>query len=384
MQYLRRLASVFGGARGTVAPGKPKIHATWHECEKELKVTELDRIKRLVNQAIDEFDEPSNSVSKTLRRCTRIAVLRNDYRNLFWLQMEGLNISTQKSESEQNSLRLRVHFEGDEWMRSVGPEMDAYMSRRALANDGFDPRSVAEIEDLLVMVEAQIEGLVVPEGLTPIDLYFRSDDIGQAKTTLIAAAMPLRSALRRIGQRLHDFLLETEHQLEYGQLNADIFERTRRFVDEQLARVAPSALASFNAAYLRASDGDAESLSHALTSCRRVLKSVADAVYPATALKVVGVDGKERSLTDDKYMNRLLQAVTDHLGKSSRNEVLKEVINDLGKRLSALNSLASKGVHDTVTAAEVDTCVIQTYLVVGEVLRVASGQSALQIGGLED
>lgn len=365
-------------------PGKRKIHATWHEREKGLNVTELDRIKRLVEQAIDEFDEPSNSVAKTLRRCTRIAVLRNDYRNIFWLQMEGLNISTQKSESEQNSLRLRAHFEGDEWMRLVGPEMDAYMSRRALANDGFDPRSVAEIEDLLVMVEAQLEGLVVPEGLTPIDLYFRSDDIGQAKTTLITAAMPLRSALRRIGQRLHDFLLETEHQLEYGQLNADIFERTRRFVDEQLAKVAPSALASFNAAYLRASDGDAESLSHALTSCRRVLKSVADAVYPATALKVVGVDGKERSFTDDKYMNRLLQAVTDHLGKCTRNEVLKEVINDLGKRLSALNSLASKGVHDTVTAAEVDTCVIQTYLLVGEVLRVAGGQSALQIGGLED
>lgn len=342
-------------------------------------MTELDRIRRLVDQAIDEFDNSGTTVAKNLRRCTRIAVLRNDYRNLFWLQMEGLNASTQGSESKQNSLKLRAHFEGDEWTRICGPEMDAYLSRRALGDDGFDPRSVAELEDLLAMVEAQIKDLVVPEGLTPIDLYIRSDDVGQAKTSLTTAAMPLRGTLRRISQRLHDFLLETEHQLEYGQLNADIFERTRHFVDEQLARVAPDALASFNAAYVRASDGDPESLSHALTSCRRVLKSVADAIYPATALKVTGADGKERSLADDKYLNRLLQAVSDHLGKSARNDVLKEVLNDLGKRLSSLNSLASKGVHDTVTAAEVDTCVVQTYLVVGEVLRVVSGQSALQI-----
>jgi hypothetical protein len=45
--------------------------------------------------------------------------------------------------------------------------------------------------------------------------------------------------------------------------------------------------------------------------------------------------------------------------------------------MTVFDALASKGVHATVTAAEVDTCVIQTYLMVGEVLRLRSGRSAL-------
>jgi hypothetical protein len=43
---------------------------------------------------------------------------------------------------------------------------------------------------------------------------------------------------------------------------------------------------------------------------------------------------------------------------------------DVGARLSALNDLASKGVHVDVTTYEVDTCVVQTYLVVADVLHI--------------
>ena len=141
--------------------------------------------------------------------------------------------------------------------------------------------------------------------------------------------------------------------------------------------LAPDALAAFAAAVKRVQEGDAESLSHALTSCRRVLKAVADKVYPARSGEVTGVDGKARAMTDDKYLNRLNQAVAEALGKHGQGAVLQAVLQDFGKRLSALNDLASKGVHDSVTAAEVDICVIQTYLLVGDILRAVKGESAL-------
>lgn len=338
----------------------------------------LDRARQLVDQAIEEFDDRGATVTKALRRCTRIATLRNDYRNLIWLQMEGLNVDSQQAESKQNAVELQAHFENDEWIRVAEPEVEAFLSRRSIGKGCFDPRSVHELEDVLTMLETNMENMVIPAGLAPIDLYHRSDDVSKAKMTLTQTAMPVRELLGRIQQRLHVFLLETERQLEYGQINADIFERTRRSVDEELAKVAPDALAGFNAAYKRVRDGDAESLSHALTSCRRVLKAVADAVYPATKKTITGADGRERFLTDDKYMNRLLQAVAERLGKHGQGEVLNSVLGDLGKRLTVLNSLASKGVHDAVTADEVDTCVVQTYLLVGDVLRVVGGRSALQ------
>lgn len=43
---------------------------------------------------------------------------------------------------------------------------------------------------------------------------------------------------------------------------------------------------------------------------------------------------------------------------------------DVDARLKALNELASKGVHADVTTYEVDTCVVQTYLLVADELRV--------------
>lgn len=50
--------------------------------------------------------------------------------------------------------------------------------------------------------------------------------------------------------------------------------------------------------------------------------------------------------------------------------VVRVTLQGVDSRLRALNELASKGVHAGVTAYEVDTCVVQTYLVAADVLRI--------------
>ncbi len=51
----------------------------------------------------------------------------------------------------------------------------------------------------------------------------------------------------------------------------------------------------------------------------------------------------------------------------------------LGARLKSLDSLASKGIHDDVTAAEAETCVVWTYLLAADLIRLADGTSALLV-----
>jgi hypothetical protein len=51
-------------------------------------------------------------------------------------------------------------------------------------------------------------------------------------------------------------------------------------------------------------------------------------------------------------------------------------IKTLGERLDALNALGSKGVHDAVAPAEVDQCLIQTYLAAGDLLRLAEDRAS--------
>lgn len=94
-------------------------------------------------------------------------------------------------------------------------------------------------------------------------------------------------------------------------------------------------------------------------------------LYPASNATVQGADGNVHKMTDDKWISRLCQFVSDQGSSSSATTLLATQVRSLAKRLEALNSLSSKGVHDNVSSAEVDQCMIQTYLIVGDLLRIA-------------
>jgi hypothetical protein len=134
----------------------------------------------------------------------------------------------------------------------------------------------------------------------------------------------------------------------------------------------------------RITSGGEEDISHALTSCRRMIKSLADALYPATNEEKPGLDGVSRKMSDEAYKNRLLQFVRERVGKHKSGAVLQAIISDLGKRLDALDALSSKGVHADPSIAEAHTCVVQTYLLAGDLLTIADGSSMHLRDGQED
>jgi hypothetical protein len=70
-------------------------------------------------------------------------------------------------------------------------------------------------------------------------------------------------------------------------------------INSLLNTYAPEAAKKFVAAQERVTDGGQEDIAHALTSCRRMIKSLADALYPATKEEKKGLDGVSRPMTDD-------------------------------------------------------------------------------------
>lgn len=183
--------------------------------------------------------------------------------------------------------------------------------------------------------------------------------------------------LRRIENRVHEFLSTTEKQLMYGQMNSDIFERNRQYVDARLRAIAPDALAKLVSVYRRLSEGDEEARSQALLSCRRILKSLADTLYPVPTQPVLGPDSRERALTEEKYISRLWQFVYERVKGKTAGDLLLAQVNDMGNRIDRLYDLSSKGVHVDTTEFEVDQAVIQTYLLIGDILRLADDNSAI-------
>ena len=52
---------------------------------------ELTKIANLVRDALDSLDDPNTKLSASIRKAIRIARLRNDYDNLWWLESEMLS-----------------------------------------------------------------------------------------------------------------------------------------------------------------------------------------------------------------------------------------------------------------------------------------------------
>ena len=141
-------------------------------------------------------------------------------------------------------------------------------------------------------------------------------------------------------------------------------------MDERLQSLAPEILDQLHIAYRRTREGTSEARSHALTSCRRVLKALADRFYPPSKAPVMGVDGKERVLNDSMYIARLWQFISELNTGSKARQILHDDVISLGERIDRLYQLTNKGVHENVTEFEVNMCVLSTYNVVGAILRL--------------
>jgi hypothetical protein len=111
--------------------------------------------------------------------------------------------------------------------------------------------------------------------------------------------------------------------------------------------------------YERLEAGEGEAVSHALNSCRRLIKAVADSLFPPETDRVV--NGQTIKLGDGEVLNRLEMFISERTPSGSRRQRLRRTLADLYDRTSA-------GVHSDVSADEAKHVFLQTYAVLGEII----------------
>ena len=146
-------------------------------------------------------------------------------------------------------------------------------------------------------------------------MYFVNQSTSQVKTLALNYVKNCQSILVKVHSRVHDFLSQTEKQLIFGQIHSDIFEKNRSYVDLKLGALCPDALLKFVSAHKRIKEDDPESWAQSLTTCRRLLKSLADSLCPAPVDPVVGIDGKKRNCKNhsgnDRKTDKLPELITN-------------------------------------------------------------------------
>ena len=190
----------------------------------------------------------------------------------------------------------------------------------------------------------------------------------------------MRQASERLASRrtlIYGYAARKHYELKFAGVADDVFGRIRSTVDSAIGLTVPDAVKKLAAVYENLRSDNPEDWANAAHSCRRVLQDLADAVYPAQAeTRTRTVNGKDREikLGADQYINRLVAHIED-LSESDRfNEIVGSHLSYMGDRLDALFGAAQKGSHATVTREEADRCVVYTYLLVGDILSLNTGQ----------
>ena len=312
--------------------------------------------------------------SEVLDRCIRLARARGDWMNVWILTNEAIDHNARRT---VEYLKLEIigaigQETYDKFRSTVGED---WIERRSW-DDGsgaeakVHPSSVAQIEEHIAYLE-RVQDRLSPPAAPGFEEELRAHQemVVNAERQILAS----REILRRVRQHCHTFLVRTEAALGVSDTASDTFSRVRQHVDARLAEVAPAALQEFGAAYERAGTDDTATLSQALLSCRRVIKALADALYPATGATITGADGRDREMTDDKFINRLVQFAVERIPSATSRRLALSSLEELGRRLDATQDLASRGVHDEVTQVEADQCIVQTYLLAADFLSLPPG-----------
>ena len=152
----------------------------------------------------------------------------------------------------------------------------------------------------------------------------------------------------------------------FGDIPRQQFDVIRERVDDLLLELCPNAVEKFMIAYEKLASSSDEDWSLALTSCRRIIKAVADTIFPPQKESLNG-----RKVGEEQYINRLWAFLDKNVTSGSDKDLAKAHVDYLGAFIQKLNDKASKGVHASVTHKEAVRAVLYTYLTLGDILEFA-------------
>ena len=322
----------------------------------------LDLARQTASELLEELESGRIPVAQSLMRAKRLARLLRDEEAQRWLDLElkgypqGFNFSTLGSCYRYTREGGRITDEEKYWPNSL-------------------PRIEAEVK----AAEAGMNSYRMPAIDKPVKNYLESAatiqvvNSGQqhlvAWTQAYTSSSELFAAMR---SSLHSYAADSLIALEFGDTAEEIFEEARQETDAFIRSRCPQAVQQLVAISERLRESQAESLSAALNSCRRVLVTVADSLFPSQDSDFVDRKGNSRKIGLNEYKNRLLAFIESKITHGSDLSIISSELEHLASRLDAVHDKVCKGVHVEVNLSEARLTVIHTYLFLAEVARHAN------------
>lgn len=158
-------------------------------------------------------------------------------------------------------------------------------------------------------------------------------------------------------------------ELKFSSLTETIWLKVKGKIDSYISKVIPEETQKLTAIYESLNDDNPEKWSTALTSCRRMLKAVADKLYPPREESFIKGD-KRIKLGDEQYVNRLMCYIEENSTHKTLDKITNANLAYIGERLDNINNEACKGTHASVDKEEAEKCFMHVYMLIGDILEI--------------
>lgn len=318
-----------------------------------------EQIIKLAYHARDEALRADSSVSSLLRKCYTICqMLKKDVE---WIKLElsgyGEECKTRGElwEHVPNYRRVNVLYKDTYGKPILVPSKLSFLAKHAVSE------SIGQIENSLE------NGMYIMGGITN---YIREE----FKVPVLSAEIStfqLRGIVESVRNKALEFVNNIILELEYGNILSDIFEETRKIVDSKLVETCPPAIEKLTKTYRDIVEGSSSlDWAQVAYACRDIIQDFTDAIYKPDYLPK-GEKPPTRAQTKRKLEFSLRARILKL--KDTERELIKSQMDYLSSYFSKLTDLIQKYTHPVgfeVTKEDAHRCVVYTYLVIGDILKM--------------
>lgn len=329
---------------------------------------------KISEELLEEIEKLDDSITNILLKIKRMALLLGDTDAQNWIDLE-IRGYPQKFyfDSLGNCKKYaiqggRINSESNKYYLQSLPEFEAHASlNNSILTNLKPPNSISPSVSSSNQFERPGDTISSAIRSTMTNYY---QHLEATKTSTIFYIKIFNS----IKGAIHNYVIDTYLSLQFGDLNEKYFEENRTIVDTFIRTQCPKAVDQLLAVNEALQKNETEYLSHAMTSIRRLLLSIADAIYPPSDTEYIDKKGKVRKVGAEEYKNRLIayfelnQAIATSPFYNAETELIASKIDYLYEK-------SCKGIHSDSSKAETNLIVIQTYLLIAEIALIEKAKN---------
>ena len=320
-------------------------------------VGKREEAQELASELLADIELHRISPLDIARKASRLARLLDDGEAMVWLKYETSGYPNEALTAHASAAAVR--------------------SRRAapLGEDGRPMFWTSPLGRLQLDIDTGLANLAALTGVASGEWAMGVEASRQRERHAVRKSISDEQAIiDQVVGSIHEFAMTRYQELRFGSAVQTAFEVVRDEVDAKIAALVPEALPMLNAALENATSNNPEQWANAASTCRRLLKVVADAVRPpGPAVELA--PGRVIQMGDGNYINRLVAWIAARSDSETMAGMISRDIEFLGERLDAADRAGHKGAHSRVERLEASRYITGTYLLLGDVLRFSAPDS---------